>query len=105
MGELQRVETWTDAEVDNARRYAMGVLSIQAHTKAGLANLIDSLLARGLDLAYLRTYLRELRSVTPAEVRAAASAFLVPSVLTAVMVGDAERVVPQLERLGRVVVR
>jgi zinc protease len=105
LGELQRVETWTDAEVDNARRYAMGVLSIQAHTKAGLANLIDSLLARGLDLAYLRTYLRELRSVTPAEVRAAASAFLVPSVLTAVMVGDAERVVPQLERLGRVVVR
>jgi len=103
--ELERAETWSDEEVDNARRYAMGVLSIQAHTKAGLASLIDSLLARRLDVEYLRTYLRELRSVTPEEVRAAAADHLAPSRLTTVMVGDADRIVPQLGPFGRVIVR
>ncbi|MFZ0491698.1 MAG: pitrilysin family protein [Acidimicrobiia bacterium] len=105
LSELERSEAWSDEEVDNARRYAMGVLSIQAHTKAGLASLIDSLLARGLDLGYLRTYLRELRSVTPAQARVAAAEYLAPSRLTTVMVGDAEHIVPQLNRFGRVVVR
>jgi len=105
LAEMEHQRAWSDEEIDSARRYAMGVLSIRAHTKAGLANLIDSLLARGLDLAYLRTYLKEMRSVTPAEVRVAASTFLVPSLLTTVMVGDAERIVPQLERFGRVAVR
>ena len=103
--ELGQAETWTDQEVDNARRYAMGVLSIQAHTKAGLANLIDSLLARGLDVEYLRTYVREVGSVTVDSVRAAAVDFLAPSRLTTVMVGDAEQIVPQLNSFGRVVVR
>lgn len=104
VGEMERHD-WSDEEIDRARRYAMGVLTIRAHTKAGLANLIDSLLARGLDLTYLRSYQRELRSVGPALVRAAAAEFLTPERFTTVMVGDAERIVPQLERFGRVLVR
>jgi zinc protease len=105
LGEMERYGDWSEEEIDNARRYALGVLSIRAHTKAGLANLIDSVLARGLDLSYLRTYQREMRSVAPSTVRAAAAEFLVPSRLTTVMVGDAERIVPQIEQFGRVVVR
>jgi predicted Zn-dependent peptidase len=58
-----------------------------------------------LDVEYLRTYLRELRSVTPEEVRAAAADHLAPSRLTTVMVGDADRIVPQLGPFGRVIVR
>jgi zinc protease len=92
-------------ELDHARRYSLGVLSIQAQTKAGFADLLDSLLARGLDLSYLTGFQKAVATATTEDVMGAAARFLTPRTLTTVMVGDADRIVPMVEPFGPVHVR
>ncbi len=107
LSELERISTIEvePDELDHARRYSLGVLSIQAQTKAGFADLLDSLLARGLDLAYLAGFQKEVASATKEDVLTAAAPFLTSRKLTTVMVGDADRIVPMVEPFGSVVIR
>ncbi len=88
------------AELDEARRYRIGTLAIGAHTQAGFADIVTSLLARGLDVSYLRDHHADLERVTGEEAMAAARTFLAPSALVTVLVGDADVIVPQIAPLG-----
>lgn len=89
-------------ELDSARRYLAGVLSMSAATQAGLAGLLASFVAHGLEPRYLERFLGELASVDAAAVAAASSRFLGPAAMTTVVVGDASVVARSLEPLGDV---
>lgn len=92
------------AELDAARRYLAGVLSMAAATQAGLAGLLGAHVSHGLEPGYLERFLRELAAVDAPAVAAAARRFLGPAAMTTVVVGDAATVASTLEPLGDVTV-
>lgn len=94
----------TAEEVESARRYAAGSLTIGISSQAGLAGNLAGLAPLGLDLAWLREHPRRLGRVTRDQVAEAAEAFFAPSRFTGVVVGDADRLAGPLRALGGVTV-
>ncbi|MGH3907789.1 MAG: M16 family metallopeptidase [Pseudonocardiaceae bacterium] len=92
----------TESEVDNARHYAIGSLTIATSSQAGLAGHLSGLATLGLDLDWLRTHPGRLQAVTTAQVAEAAAEFLAPARFTGVVVGDGERLSAPLAALGGV---
>ncbi len=88
--ELGRVATLpvTQAELDLARRYAIGTLALSTASQAGLAGLISQLSGSGLGVEWLRDHPKALEAVTVDDVLEAGARWFAPSVLTPVFVGD-----------------
>ena len=94
----------TEAELDAARRYVLGSMALSTATHAGLASTLSALLGAGLPADWLRTHQQDLSAVTVEQVQGAAARYLAPEKLTAVVVGDAERVAAELGTLAPVTV-
>ncbi|MBV9012635.1 MAG: insulinase family protein [Pseudonocardiales bacterium] len=91
-----------DSEVDSARHYAIGSLTIATSSQRGLASYLATLATLGLDLDWLLTHPARLQAVTTGEVAEAAAEFFAPSRFTGVVVGDAKRLADPLAALGGV---
>ncbi len=91
-----------ESEVDSARQYAIGLLTIATSSPRGLAGLLTLLATLGLDLDWLRTHPSRLQAVTTDQVAEAAAECFAPSRCTGVVVGDAERLASPLGALGGV---
>ena len=92
----------TEAELDAARRYVLGSMALTTATHAGLASTLSALVGAGLPADWLVTHQQALAAVTVAQVHEASARYLAPGGLTAVVVGDAERVGGPLRTLGPV---
>jgi zinc protease len=92
----------TEAELDAARRYVLGSMALSTATHAGLASTLSALAGAGLGVDWLAEHQRALAAVTVDEVLAAAARYLAAPALTAVIVGDAEKVADPLRRLAPV---
>lgn len=92
----------SDSEVDNARQYAIGSLTIAMSSQSGLAGHLSALAALGLDLDWLLGHPRRLEAVTTDQVGEAARDFLAPARFTGVVVGDADELAVPLRALGGV---
>ena len=90
----------TVAEVDAARRYAVGSLLISLDSQGGFASTISALAADGLDVDWLRGQPGRLEAVTVEEVAEAALEFFTPTAFTGVVVGDAEVIGRGVRALG-----
>ena len=99
--ELGRVATTTvrQSELDQARRYAIGVLALSTSSQAGLASTLSQLAGSGLGVEWLRDHPLQLAAVTVDDALAAAARYLAPNRLTTVLVGDVERVETPLRTL------
>ncbi|MGY1909642.1 M16 family metallopeptidase, partial [Modestobacter sp. SYSU DS0902] len=92
----------TEAELESARRYLLGTLALGTATHAGLASTLSALFGSGLSAEWLTDHQRALAAVGVDEVTEAARRWLAPTGLTAVVVGDAERVADPLGAVGPV---
>ena len=90
----------TEAEIESARRYAIGSLLISLDSQPGQASPLAALAGVGLDAAWLRGHPERLEAVTPEQVSAAAAEFFTPTAFTGVVVGDAAAVGPRLRAQG-----
>jgi len=90
-----------ESEVDSARHYAIGSLTIATSSQRGLAGHLATLATLGLDLDWLLTHPGRLQAVTTGQVAEAAE-FFAPSRFTGVVVGDAKRLADPLAALGGV---
>ncbi len=99
--ELGRIATVPvdQAELDMARRYAIGSLALGTASQAGLAGLLSQLSALGLGVQWLRDYPKALEAVTVDDVLVAGARWFSPSVLTLVLVGDTAVVADSLRTL------
>jgi zinc protease len=88
-----------ESEVDNARHYAIGSLTINSASQRGLAGQLVTLASLGLDLDWLLTHPARLAAVTATQVAEAATQFFAPSRFTGVVVGDAKRLADPLTAL------
>ncbi|MGH3754259.1 MAG: M16 family metallopeptidase [Pseudonocardiaceae bacterium] len=91
-----------ESEVDNARQYAIGSLTIATSSQRGLASNLSTLATLGLDLDWLLAHPGRLQAVTTGQVAEAAAEFFAPSRFTGVVVGDADRLSRPLAALGGV---
>ncbi|MGB8649026.1 MAG: pitrilysin family protein [Mycobacteriales bacterium] len=99
--ELGRIATVpvSQAELDQARRYALGTQALSTASQAGLAGLLSQLAGSGLGLDWLRDHQKALQAVTVDDVLEAAACWLAPSALTPVLVGDAAVVADSVRAL------
>jgi zinc protease len=99
--ELGRVATVpiSQPELDQARRYAIGVLALTTASQAGLASTLSQLAAGGLGVEWLREHPQQLAGVTVDDALAAASRWLAPNRMTSVFVGDVAQVEAPLRTL------
>jgi zinc protease len=105
--ELGRMVTLpiTSAELESAVNYLTGLLALQAATQAGLAGVLETLLADGLDVSWLREHPAALARATTDDVLEQSRRFLAPAGLATVVVGDAAQVGDAVAGLSPVVVR
>jgi predicted Zn-dependent peptidase len=94
----------TEAELDGARRYILGSMALSTATHAGLASTLSALIGSGLPPGWLAEHQQALAAVTVDEVLAASERYLASSALTAVVVGDADRVAEPLRTLAPVTI-
>ena len=99
--ELGRVATTpvSQAELDQARRYAVGVLALGTASQAGLASTLSQLTGSGVGVEWLRDHPVQLAAVTLDDALAAAGRYLAPQRLTTVLVGDVAQVEAPLRTL------
>lgn len=106
LDEMRRInsEKTPVEELSAVQNYLSGVFVIRLETQDGLANQIAGTKLSGLPLSYLETYTARVRSVKPEQIQAAASRYLDPGNSAIVVVGDASKLAPQLEKFGKVTV-
>jgi predicted Zn-dependent peptidase len=91
LGRIATVPVGQD-ELDQARRYALGTMALATASQAGLAGQLSQLAGAGLPLTWLKDHAAALQRVDPDDVLEAGARWLAPSLLTPVLVGDAEKV-------------
>ncbi|MDG3013066.1 pitrilysin family protein [Speluncibacter jeojiensis] len=103
--ELSRMVTTppTAAEVDAARQYAIGALSISLSSQSGLAGTVAGMQTVGLGLEWLTEHPRALATVTVDEVGAAAAALFGAHRFTGIVQGDAASLTDSLQSVVGVV--
>jgi zinc protease len=72
-------------EVDRARRYATGVLSLYLTTREGIVDTVGKVLAAGLDAGWIHEHLTRVCQVSDSDIARAARDFLAPDLFTTVI--------------------
>ncbi|WP_433387507.1 M16 family metallopeptidase [Micromonospora sp. KLBMP9576] len=103
--ELGRLATLAprEDELEQARQYALGTLQLGISTQAGLASLTSAYAGSGLRLEFLAEHAARLAKATVTDVAEVAARHLAPARAVTVVLGDAERIAPQLATLSPVV--
>lgn len=89
-------------ELEATKNYLNGVFLIRLETQDGLASQLAGVKLMGLPLRYLERYGPRVRAVEPGRLQAAAAKYFDPEVAAIVVVGDAEKLAPELEKFGKV---
>lgn len=102
--ELGRMVTTpvNQSELDDARQYAVGSLSLSTSTQAGLASTLSSLAGVGLTADWLHEHPTRLARVTVDDVLEVSQRVLAPPGLVTVVLGDADAVTGPVAALGPV---
>jgi zinc protease len=92
--ELGRLATVppSEAELAQARQYALGTLQLGMATQAGLAGLTSTYAGFGLRLDYLARHATALETATVDQVAEVAARYLAPAKAVTVVLGDATKV-------------
>jgi zinc protease len=102
VGEIarMRLDGVTEAELEVARSWRAGQLSVDMQTPGSIAGALATLVIHGLPDDYYATLRQQLLAATVAEVSAAAAEHLHPEGLTLVVEGDAAMVRDELVAAG-----
>ncbi len=104
LGELGRLRDApvTEEELSDARDYLLGVFPYALQTVGGISRRLETLAVHALPDDYYAGYLARIEAVSAAELLDCALAHLRPQEATAVAVGPADELRPQLEAHGEV---
>lgn len=97
---LSLPEPLTDEEVDDARRYLIGVAPLANETSADVVAQASSLAAAGLGPEYLNGHFASLALVTAEAATDAFRGLVSPEAACIAVTGDADVLLPELERQG-----
>jgi zinc protease len=94
-------EPVTAAELSNVKNYLSGVFVLRLQTQDGLASQLAAVKTMGLPVDYLEKYTTRIRSIEPDQIQAAARKYIAPDDAAIVVVGDAAKIGPALEKVGK----
>jgi zinc protease len=97
-----RVAPVTDEELQNAKTYSNGTLSLEMETQAGLANRLSTIYTYGLSRDFLPTFSTKLNALTVADIQHAAAKYFDTYRGAIVIVGDYGQVKEQVAPFGDV---
>lgn len=97
-----RVSPVTDEELQSAKTYSNGTLSLEMETQAGLANRIATIYSYGLSRDFLQSFSTKLNALTPADIQRAAAKYFDTYRGAVVVVGDYSQVKDQVAPFGDV---
>lgn len=102
--ELERIRNLkvSDEELDTAKRYIAGQFQLKLETQSGLAGRLLESSLYDLPADYLETFSKKLMAVTVDDVRLAARRLIQSEDLVIAVVGDADRIRPDLEMFAPV---
>lgn len=89
-------------ELSDAKNYISGTFVLSLETQNGLAAQFDTVKTMGVPNDYLEKYTVHIRSVEPDQIQKAAKKYMNPENATIVVVGDAGKIKPALEKFGTV---
>jgi zinc protease len=100
--ELHRIREGrvTDAELDAARDFLVGVFPLRFETPGAVLGALAGLAVHDLPDEEITRYREHIEAVTATDVLDAAQRRIDPDRLSIVLVGDADSVLPELEKLG-----
>jgi len=90
------------SELSNVKNYLSGVFVLRLQSQDGLASQLAIVKTMGLPIDYLENYTTRIRSVEPDKIQEAARKYIVPDSAAIVVVGDAQKIKPALEKFGKV---
>ena len=96
---LQREQVGS-RELQGAQDYMAGSFPLTIETPSAIALQVLNQLFYGLDLKDLESFREQVYGVTPEEIQRVAQKYLHPDRLSIVLVGDADKFVPQLRAVG-----
>jgi len=104
LAEMRRIagEPVSADELAATRNYLSGVFVIRLETQQALAGQLAMTRLLGLPLDYLEQYTLRVRAADADQVRAAAARYISPEQAAIVVVGDAAKIRPALEKFGQV---
>ncbi len=102
--ELQKIqqETVPRNELENARRFLMGIFPLQNETPASIAGLALKQKLYGLGENYWNQYLKKISQVNEQDISEMANRWINLKEMITVVVGDAEQLLSSLTQLGKV---
>ena len=98
-----RVAPVTQEELDAAKIYSLGTLSLELESQSGLASRINSIYTYDLPHDFLQTFQPRLEALTPDEIQKAAAKYFDTYRGAVVVVGDYAQVKDQVAPFGDVV--
>jgi predicted Zn-dependent peptidase len=97
-----RVQPVTKEELDSAKTYSIGTLSVELESQLGLANRINTIYTYQLPYNFLQTFTDKVDALTPAEIQKSAARYFDTYRGAIVIVGDYAQVKDQVAPFGDV---
>lgn len=93
-------EPFSEAEIDDARRYLIGIAPLANETSADVVAQASSLAGAGFDPGYLPRHFEALAAVTAEDSTEAFTTVVDPNRASIAVTGDADSLIPALEAQG-----
>ncbi|HZS51418.1 MAG TPA: pitrilysin family protein [Bryobacterales bacterium] len=90
-----------DSELRDFKNFLSGFFVMRLESQNGLATQLALVKSMGLPNDYLETYTTRIRSVEPDQILSAAKKYISPEQAAIVVVGDAQKIAPALEKIGK----
>jgi predicted Zn-dependent peptidase len=97
-----RVGPVTKEELDSAKTYSVGTLSLEMESQVGLANRINTIYTYQLPYNFLQTFRDKVDALSPADIQKAAAKYFDTYRGAIVIVGDYAQVKDQIAPFGDV---
>ncbi|MDQ6802525.1 MAG: insulinase family protein [Acidobacteriota bacterium] len=97
-----RVAPVTKEELDSAKTYSLGTLSLELESQAGLANRINTIYTYQLPYDFLQTFHEKVDALTPVDIQKTAAKYFDTYRGAIVIVGDYAQVKDQIAPFGDV---
>jgi len=89
-------------ELKGIQNYLAGVFVLQNSTRAGIMNLLNFVDLHGMSEDYLRSYVRNVHALSPADIQRMAQRYVDPGKTAIVIVGDQKAIREQITPYGTI---
>jgi predicted Zn-dependent peptidase len=102
--EIKRLtdEVVSEGELSGIKNYMSGLFVLRNSTLSGIIGQLAFIDLHGLDLSYLNNYVRNIHSVTAADVQNIMKKYINPSNMTIVVAGDREKIGKEIAKFGKI---